>query len=140
MNLEKEYFVKQASLALGNVYNTVMCEFFSLKNINIIQQRLKAIVANETNKYTIKDQNANILYTYMMFIYMENGPYGNDDVDTEVCILTDLTAQMIKPKLLSGINQHLQYLEDINNPRQIMEHSGNVSNKGEIINMNMPGF
>lgn len=115
--------------------------FFSQCNINHIQ---KLIIVNtaylSNNKYKIGNQSEQIIKNIMNDVYLSysNNTICDKEVINEVNRLNDIIIDIIMPKIMSNINQYIKYLEKINNPLQIIDHSVNVNTSENHLQMEHP--
>jgi|SRR3989344_4245275 len=98
-------------------YNLLNNAFFSRENIQIIQNRLKFRVFEESKgKHRIGNQSEADLLIIMRYIYLQfskNLPY---DIPKQIKELNELVVDEVLPQVFASIDQHLQYLKDISRP------------------------
>lgn len=102
--------------------------FFSKKNIENLQKIIKYTVNKETG-YTVDDQSYNELLIIMRSIFLEYSAHPlliddtmNDETKKqlyqkytlEVARLNEITTNTIVPKVISQLQQYLNYLHDAN--------------------------
>lgn len=108
--------------------------FFSECNLNHIQQLIISNVAHlSNNKYKIGPQSREILLNLMKNIYLthSNNTLCNSKIIKEVNRLNNILIDSIIPSLMSNITQYIGYLNKINNPIKIIDHSINVNKSGK---------
>jgi len=109
--------------------------FFSKRNMDIVQYRLKQYVFWETWKqstihYVIKPQDETQLLTVMKYVYETYGKNLPNDMKEQIDDLDDLVVKEAGPSLVGNILSHVGYLELINNPIRTLDQPQNVSSKG----------
>jgi hypothetical protein len=92
-------------------------KFFSIENINTINNLLILEVFNRTNKeYKIVKQSERSLLIVMRYVYIEysnNLPYC---IDMQINILNRQVVNEVTPDIITAITQHTGYIKDINRP------------------------
>lgn len=119
--------------------------FFSKKNIENIQKIIKFVVHRETG-YVVDDQSYNELLIIMRSIFLEYSAHPlliDDSMDentkkmlyqkykNEVKRLNDITANAIIPKLVSQLQQYVDYLRDASTQPYQVATPQNVSIAGQ---------
>jgi hypothetical protein len=120
--------------------------FFSKRNVQNIQNLVKFVVHREVG-YIIDNQSINELLIIMRSVFLEysaHPPLINEDTMTreeivklqkkytsEVYRLNDLVVNAIVPKLVSQLQQYLDYLRDASTQPYTMERPKNDSISGE---------
>lgn len=108
--------------------NKLSEHYFSKCNLDHVQQLLILNVANITNsQYKIGRQSDRELLLVMRHIYLHEASNKNDNIVSEVNRLNNIVINKIMPKLLSNIEQHVTYINDINTPLRIMDAPVNVN-------------
>jgi len=88
--------------------------FFSLDNIEILQNALRAQVYNKTNKkYIIDKQNYDQLKIIMRGIYLQHALHKDDHIKEQVETLNKLVLDYCVPQLYSELMSYMKYKEDI---------------------------
>ena len=119
-NISKLYDEKNKNLdtykneALNHLFydNKVNVTFFSVGNINLLQDTIINEVYKKTN-YNIKRQSDRELLIVMKSIYLEYSRNNDDILDEEIKYLNDLVLNSIIPSIISNLYQYLGYLKDI---------------------------
>jgi hypothetical protein len=113
-----------SSYKLKNHEETLLTTlFFSSYNIQNIQNLIKFLVHKETG-YVLDSQSKSELIIVMRSVYLE---YANELSETapkdkftkEVARLNDIVINLIVPKIISQVQQYLDYLRDSNSTYQI---------------------
>jgi hypothetical protein len=119
--------------------------FFSATNVKNIQTIVRFLVHKETG-HVIDDQSTNELLIIMRSIFLEYSAHPKLPSDTmsdkelealhkqytnEVFRLNDITANTIVPKVISQMQQYLDYLRDINQLAYVRENPKNDSISGQ---------
>ena len=87
--------------------------FFSLKNVQIIQNALRAGVYNYSNKkYIIDEQHADSLNIIMRAIYLQNSKNQNDNLTQQIEELNKIVIDYCVPKLYSEVEGYINYKRD----------------------------
>lgn len=103
--------------------------FFSQQNKDLIQAKLRYAIYKKSGK-KIGNQSAEELLTVMRAIYLQNSRNQSTDIAAQVKELNDIVLTFCIREVFSLLKQHLTYIKDINEPRQILDHSVNVSSAG----------
>jgi|TARA_B100001093_G_scaffold506984_1_gene566829 hypothetical protein len=99
----------------GNFYKTELSNlFFSSKNIDIIQNGIRAEVYSlSKNKHIIDRQNQDELNTIMRSIFLSNSKNLPNDITSQIETLNNKVINEISPKLLGEVIGYLNYRRDI---------------------------
>ena len=94
--------------------NTVLSNlFFSLKNVQIIQNALRAGVYNMSDKkYIIDEQNTDHLNVIMRAIFLQNSKNQTDNLTQQIEELNKLVIDYCVPKLYSEVQGYINYKRD----------------------------
>lgn len=115
--------------------------FFSQCNIDHIQKLIIANAAHlSNNKYKIGKQSEQSIKNVMKDVYLSysNNTICDKEVINEVNRLNNILIEKIMPTLMSNITQYFKYLEKINNPMEVIEHSVNVNTSENHMQMEHP--
>ena len=119
--------------------------FFSKKNIDNIQDILKFVVHRETS-YIIDNQSVNELLIVMRALFLEYSLHPKLITDkmseqeraellkkytTEVSRLNTIVVNQVVPKIISQIQQYVDYLRDASTQPYYMDKPKNDSVKGQ---------
>ena len=99
--------------------------FFSQKNIDYLQKRIKTLVYERTQTH-IAPQDSNTLYIVMNSLYDEQRFFLTNLGQLNQKVLEDIV-----PNLVSKIRMRETYMRDRFEPRQILDPPMVVSKKGE---------
>lgn len=124
----------QTEYILRNHEQTLLTSmYFSNKNVGNIQNLIKLLVYKETN-YVLDNQSRTELIIVMRSVYLEYSNHPqiiNQDTPEiqkqqlyklytkEVARLNDIVVNLIVPKVISQVQQYLDYLRDANSTYQI---------------------
>lgn len=111
----------------------IMLEFFSNKNIERIQKKIRREIFNQTNKKYILDVDQDVLdlVTAMGAVYKEHSKELPSKTIRQVKKLNDQTVQYVVPDMITAIKQYYGYLRDIQNPPRFLDNMPlNVSSAG----------
>jgi hypothetical protein len=106
--------------------------FFSDKNIQRIQKKLKVEVFNRTNgKYILDaDQDKTKLALIMRNIYLEYALNQPKNLVRQTKKLNKLTVDAVVPGIITNIKQYYGYIKDINQPLKPMNRPVNMNSAG----------
>ena len=117
---------------LKNVTSNLLNEtFFSIANINIIQNCIRHTVWINSNKqFIISPQSETQLEIIMRSIYLQyskNIPYN---IKEQIEELNNLVIDASVPSIMSNIKQYIGYKKDLISGPTFMERPKNVSSSG----------
>jgi hypothetical protein len=94
--------------------NTVVSNlFFSMKNVNIIQNGIRAgVYKMSQEKYVIDNQNADSLNIIMRAIYLQNSLNLPDNVTKQIEDLNHIVINYCVPRIYSEVKGYVKYKED----------------------------
>ena len=118
-------YVQYALSTLRVQQSPLLLQFFSPRNIDKIQKSIIRKVKS-TSGHQIDRQSDDELYVVMQYIYttyLKN----NHSVDT----LNQYTIHEITPMIVSNVQSHFYYLNDISSQPIPMRHAAATSIKGE---------
>lgn len=106
--------------------------FFSDKNIERIQKKLKVEVFNRTKgKYILDaDQDKTKLALIMRNIYLEYALNQPKNLVRQTKKLNKLTVDAVVPGIITNIKQYYGYIKDINQPLKPMNRPVNMNSAG----------
>jgi len=105
--------------------------FFSKQNMDIIQNKLKWLVYENSNRqYIIGKQDENELLIIMRSVYLENSKNLPVSIKEQVGFLNEKVYEDIFPKLYSNVQQYISYLADASNPYKIMDRPEYINQSG----------
>lgn len=89
--------------------------FFTAMNVTIIQAAIKRGIYEKSGskRYVIDDQDVDELKMIMRAIYLQYSQNNIYDIEGQISDLNKLVIDWCVPRILSEINQHLYYLNDI---------------------------
>lgn len=100
----------------GNLERTPLSDaFFSRKNFDKLQESIQAEVyrASGPKKYRIDRQNVDELKTVGRAIFLQYSRNSPVDIEGQVAELNRMVIEWCYPRILSEIDAHLHYLNDI---------------------------
>ena len=103
--------------------------FFSPQNTGLIQAKLRYAIFKKSGK-KIGNQSAEELLTVMRAIYLQNSRNQSTDIAAQVKELNDIVLTFCIREVFSLLKQQLAYIKNLNEPRQILDHSVNLSSAG----------
>jgi hypothetical protein len=94
--------------------NTVVSNlFFSVKNVQIIQNGIRAGVYKMSNEeYIIDTQNPDALNVIMRAIYLQNSLNLPDNVTGQIEDLNQIVIQYCVPRIFGEVKGYIKYKED----------------------------
>ena len=105
--------------------------FFSECNLNHLNDLLRYQVwVDSGEKYVIGKQDAQQLIMIMRSVYLQESLNQPDNIPKQVNELNESIIKQTVPKLISEVQQFIQYNTEINEDRKILQHSVNPSIKG----------
>jgi hypothetical protein len=105
--------------------------FFSDKNIQIIQNNIRYNVFKSSNeKHVIGEQSPLQLQIIMRAIYLQYSKNLNDNIKQQIEDLNEMITNYCVPKILSELEQYIQYKNDVSNLYVPIPRSLNTSVAG----------
>lgn len=101
--------------------------FFSDDNIILINKQIVLSVYDKTN-IKIPFQSNSSLIIVMRYIFLEYARHLPFDISNQINELNCHVVSDILPNILTNVNQRIDYLKEINNPREILSLPINVNN------------
>jgi len=93
--------------------NTVSKLFFSIKNVVILQNGIRAGVYKISNgQYIIDEQNGDSLNIIMRAIYLQNATNMPDKVTKQIEDLNNIVIGYCVPRIYSEVQGYIKYKED----------------------------
>tara|TARA_B100000424_G_scaffold253358_1_gene230456 strand:+ start:440 stop:985 length:546 start_codon:yes stop_codon:yes gene_type:complete len=103
--------------------------FFSVENIDIIQNAIRAEIYQKTNKTHIIDkQNYDQLKMIMRSIYLQYGLHQDHNIKEQVVALNKMVLDFCIPQVYSELISYLKYKEDISSLPKPIERPVYFSN------------
>ena len=88
--------------------------FFSLENIEILQNAIRANIYKMTNKkYIIDKQNYDQLKIIMRSIFLQYALHRDDNIQEQIKELNDLVLDYAVPQIYSELIAYIKYKKDI---------------------------
>jgi hypothetical protein len=126
-NLRKQLIKNQVRISeckQGNLENI----FFSNDNMDLINKQLIMAVYNKSNKqFKINYQSSDKLLIVMRYVFIEYARHLPYDIMKQVKDLNCRVVSEILPNIITNITQNINYLKEINQPRQLLELPKNVN-------------
>jgi hypothetical protein len=133
-DLRKEMIKNQLRISENN-QTELESIFFCDKNIDLINKLLILAVFKKSNGlYKISYQDKKSLIIVMRYIFLEYALHLPYDIDKQIYQLNKKVVMDILPNVLTNISQKIDYLKEINSPRQLLPLPINVKNN----NRNLP--
>lgn len=108
--------------------------FFHNKNIQIIQKQIIVEIFRQSNgNYLIDKQSPDDILAVMRNIFKKHATHSPNDITNQIRELNYQVVKSVIPCIMLEIRSHEKYLEDIFNPRFVMDHPVNSSKKGSKI-------
>lgn len=108
--------------------------FFSNENIELINKQLILTVYKKSNN-TIKidPQSPNALLIVMRYVFIEYARHLPYNISEQIKELNCKVINEILPNVMTNINQKLDYMKEIENPRQLIPLPINVNKNNKNI-------
>lgn len=114
---------------LNQPRSPLMDAFFSARNIDVLQNRLRATIQKQTG-YAIGRQSETDLVVIMRRVYVEHASNLVDGVEAEVRRLDDIVLRTVVPMVASGVAGYLAYLRDASRMPEPLPRGVQTSVKG----------
>lgn len=107
-------------------------KFFTKKNMNYLQKRIKQMIYKKTNGKVIieYDQDESDLLIAMRNIYVTEGRYIPENIDFQVERLNMRLLNKIVPDMITAIKQDWAYQKEINEPLHPIDRPISESSRG----------
>lgn len=118
--------------SLNQPASPLLRAFFSLPNVDVIQNRLRGVIREKT-RYVIDRQSDTDLAVIMRKVYAENASNGADTAEAvrrEVGRLNDIVLGVVVPMVASGVAGYLNYLRDASRLPEPIPRGQQTSIKG----------
>jgi hypothetical protein len=87
--------------------------FFSVKNVQIIQNALRAGVYEASNKkYIIDEQNKDVLNVIMRAMFLQHSINQPDNLTNQIIDLNKIVVDYCVPKIYSEVEGYIMYKKD----------------------------
>tara|TARA_B110000261_G_scaffold30838_1_gene35296 strand:+ start:311 stop:802 length:492 start_codon:yes stop_codon:yes gene_type:complete len=108
--------------------------FFSKENVSALQQGIRYLVyAKTVDKYMIDNQSETELQVIMRSIYLQYCKNLNENILCQVKDLNSKVLDYVVPKILSELNQHLTFINDISYLPVPLDRGQHVSSSGSKV-------
>lgn len=115
--------------------------YFSSKNIDLVQEKIKNVVKTATeNKISIDRQSDDELLIVMRSIYLQFGTNCESKVLEQVHALNDRVVKYCSQNVLSNISMYLKYLSDLKDTSRVTPYPLQTSIRGDKKGYNRTGF
>lgn len=101
--------------------------FFSDENIDLINKILIMTVYKSKYKVLIPKQSNDSLIIVMRYVFIEYARHLPYDIENQIKDLNYCVINEILPNVLTNIEQKINYLNEINQPRQLLDLPQNVN-------------
>lgn len=102
--------------------------FFSDDNIDLINKQLILNVFYKTNKQIkLGNQSKDSLLIVMRYVFIEYAKHLPYNIIEQIIELNNYVIKEILPLVMTNIDQKINYLKEINNPRQLIDPPINIS-------------
>jgi hypothetical protein len=106
--------------------------FFSDNNLEIINKQLiLTIFKKSNNKYKISPQSPQDLIVVMRYVFLEHAKHLPYDITKQIAELNCRVVGEILPNIWTNVRQRIDYLKEINEPRQINTLPVNVNSNNK---------
>jgi hypothetical protein len=108
--------------------------FFSDENMDYINKQIILSVYKNTNKkFRINNQSKEKLLIVMRYIFLEYARHLPYDIKKQILDLNCRVVQDIIPNIITNLNQKIDYLNEINNPRKLIPLPINVNHNNKTL-------
>ncbi len=95
--------------------------FFSDENMSFINKQLILSVYKKSNgKFKISEQSKQDLIIVMRYVFLEHSRHLPYDIAGQIKELNCRVVSEILPNIITNVNQRVDYLDEINNPRKVL--------------------
>jgi len=102
--------------------------FFSGENIDLINKQLILSVYNKSNgQIKISPQSSQSLIIVMRYVFLEHARHLPYDIEGQIRELNCRVVGEVLPKIITETTQRIDYLKEINGPRQLPPLPTNAS-------------
>ena len=125
--LRKQLIKNQLKISECNV-GDLEKTFFSKENIDLINKQLILNVFYKTNKQIkLGNQSKDSLLIVMRYVFIEYAKHLPYNIIEQIIELNNYVIKEILPLVMTNIDQKINYLKEINNPRQLIDPPINIS-------------
>lgn len=128
MGVENNEIHRYVSRVMNKVLSPIQILFFSMENVNIIQQMLKSNVYKISGNH-IDDQSVMDLVTIMTEVYADYGFYSENPGD----VISKLNAQVVNiasKQVVNGIISYRKFLRDSSSLPPVLSRPQGTSSYG----------
>ena len=133
-NLNKEKVAKNFQYeSMIGIYEPTKLNslFFSKKNLEIIQAKIRYGVYIKSNKkFKIGNQSDTEIQVIMRSIFLQHSPNLTYGITEQIKYLNNMVADWCIPKILAEVKQYVGYLKDIQTMPMPIDRPVNLSSKG----------
>ena len=127
----KNYKNEALKTILSNYREPLHCEFFSKKNIDLLQTSIIKNIYNLSNgKYKIKRQSDRELKLIMRSIYLQYSQHKKCNIKKQIYHLNKKILEYALPNILTNIKQFIGYKRDVDYLPIPLNNPQNLSIKG----------
>ena len=110
--------------------------FFSNKNIQIIQNGIRAGVYNKSNgSYLISPQDCDVIKTIMRSMYLQHAVNLNSNYREQIAALNKLVIDYAVNQIYGEVDGYLKYKRDASNMYTIMPYPNLVTTKSKTLEL-----
>ena len=114
----------------------VSIAFFSNKNIQILQNGIRAGVFKKSNgEYLISPQDCDIIKTIMRSIYLQNSVNLNSNYREQIAALNQLVMDYAVNQIYGEVDGYLKYKRDASNMYTIMPYPSLATTKAKTLEL-----
>jgi len=112
-------------------FNELQKEYFSNKNINLVQRKIKKRVYKQSkNNYVIADQDIKILKIIMKSIYLQYAKNLTQNIEKQVKTLNKLVLNYCVNNIISNIELYMTYKKNVSYTPVPLELPKYISSSG----------
>lgn len=132
-------FLSSMTRSLAQLDNALNEAFFSVQNLNAIQQAIRQRIHASTG-FTIDRQSDDQIALVMRSIYITWAENRADNIPQQVAALNERVLAECLPLVASGLKQYMAYLRDASTLPEPITRGVNTSVKGTVVLQSYPGF
>jgi hypothetical protein len=116
----------------GNFYeNNLSKNYFSDKNIDLLQKTIISEIYKLTKGTKIQKQSEDELLIVMKSIYLQYSRNNEDNIEKQIDSLNNRVLEYCINNVYTNLIQYNKYIEDITSQQKLMEFPKNVNIKGD---------
>ena len=121
--IDKDEKTNYSNAMQGLTENSLLSiTFFSMDNIEIVQNSLRSQIYNlTTQKHKIDIQDTDQLKIIMRSVFLQYSLYHNDNIEGQVNDLNKIVLNYAVPQVYGELMSYIKYKKDISSPPSLMQ-------------------